>query len=432
MAGRSWLGWVALAAVVAAYAGSQSPQVAAGLSAAQAKLVGALPGGLAEKLATPATAAASTAAPDAAKQAPSTSGAAAPKRVVPPAPVVTEKVKTSSVPLRLEGVGSVTARTTVAIKARIDGQLMEAVIKEGQSVKKGDVLFRIDSRPFEAALRVAEANLARDKANLEKAKSDMARVGDLAGKGYSPKSKYDEVKASLGALEAAVQADLAAIDAAKLNIEYSVIRSPIDGRAGNLLVHPGNMVKANDTQSLVVVTELAPIYVSFAVPERYLSDVKRVMASSKMTVEVWTPDKKDDRISGELFFMNNVVDTSTGTITLMATFPNTDLRLMPGQFVQASALLGNLDDIVAVPAKAVQIGQKGTYVYVVKEDLAAELRPVTVSDTVDNRSVVKSGLKPGETIVIEGQSRVIPGGKVAPREAGSPATAPGGKPKEQS
>ena len=240
-------------------------------------------------------------------------------------------------------------------------------------------------------------------------------------------------KPALGALEATIKAGEAAIEAAKLNIEYTVIRSPINGKVGNVLVHPGNMVKANDTQSMLVITEVAPVYVAFAVPERYLGEVKRLMAAGKVAVEVWTPENKADRIKGELFFMNNAVDTSTGTISLMASFANTDQKLTPGQFVQASALLGTLDNVVTVPARAVQIGQRGTFVFVVKDDMSAEMRPVKVGETVDEKAVITSGVAAGETIVTEGQLRIMPGGKVAPKEAGAPSAAPAGaKPKEQS
>ena len=220
-------------------------------------------------------------------------------------------------------------------------------------------------------------------------------------------------------------------------MEYTVIRSPINGQVGNVLIHAGNMVKANDTQSLLVITEVAPVYVAFAVPERYLGEVKRLMASGKVGVDVWTPDQKDDRIKGELFFMNNAVDTSTGTITLMATFPNTDQKLMPGQFVQASALIGTLENVVTVPSRAVQIVQRGTFLFVVKDDLTAEMRPVKVGETVDEKAVITSGVAAGETIVTEGQLHVIPGAKVVPKDAGAAGGAPAGrpagaKPKEQS
>ena len=430
MAGRSWLGWTALAVVLAAYAGSQDARIAKSWNEARIKLATHLPASVAVFVAPSIATNANAATPPGAGQTPKTDAGKAPppgRRAAPPAPVIIEKVKTANLPLRLEGVGSVQAKSTVAVKSRIDGQLMEAAVKEGQAVKAGDLLFRLDARPLEAALKVAEANVVRDKATLEKVMADNARIGDLAAKGYSPKAKFDEAKATLGALEATIKAGEAAIEAARLNIEYTVIRSPITGKVGNVLVHPGNMVKANDTQSLLVITEVAPVYVAFAIPERYLGEVKRLMAAGKMDVDVWTPENRSDKIRGELFFMNNAVDTSTGTITLMATFANTDQKLMPGQFVQASVLLGTLDKVIAVPARAVQVGQKGTFVYVAKDDLTAEFRPVKVGETVEGQSVINSGLAAGETIVVEGQLRIIPGGKLAPKEPPQ-----GGKPKEQS
>ena len=444
MAGRSWLGWGALAAVLAVYAGSQNPQVGPHIQAAKAKVLAVMPAIVAARFAPAAVAAtdskgeasAGVKSDPAANSDPAAmhkpaasaapSGGPSGKRVAPPAPVVTAKVSTGTLPLRLEGVGNVQARTTVSIKARVDGQLMEAAIKEGQVVKKGDLLFRLDPRPFEAVLRQTEAALARDKANLEKARSDYARTSDLVTKGYSPKAKFDETKAAMMSLEATVKATETTIDVAKLNVEYTVIRSPITGRAGNLLVHPGNMVKANDTQALVVVTEMAPVYVAFAVPERYLGDMQKLMAGAKVAVEAWTPENKADKVRGELFFMNNVVDAATGTITLMASFDNTDKRLVPGQFVQASAVLGTLTDVVIAPSRAVQVGQKGTYIYVVKDDLTVEFRPVTTGPSVDDTTVITKGLAAGETVVTEGQLRLTPGAKVMPKAAG------GGKPKEQS
>ena len=431
MSGRSWIGWAAVVAALAAYAGSHNAQFNQAIDTARTRIAEVLPATLAVRIAPASqTATASTQASNAAgtgSPAAATPGARG-KRVAAPAPVLIDKAKTESLPLKLEGVGSVVARSTVAVKSRIDGQLMDAAVKEGQMVKKGDLLFKLDSRGFEAQLKVAEANLARDKANLEKARADYSRVGDLAVKGYSPRAKYDDAKAALGALEATIKANEAAIEAARLNLDYTLIRAPIGGRVGNMLIHPGNMVKANDTQAMIVLTEVAPVYVAFAVPERYLGEVKRLMAAGTVPVEVWTPENSTDKIKGELFFMNNAVDTSTGTITLMATFANTDQKLVPGQFVQASAMLGSLDNVVVVPARAVQVGQKGTFVYVVKPDQTADFRPVKVGETADGISVIASGLAAGETIVVEGQLRILPGGKLAPKEA----RPPGARPKEQS
>jgi multidrug efflux system membrane fusion protein len=346
----------------------------------------------------------------------------------PPAPVSIAKVVSEAVPLRLEGIGTVQARNTIAVKSRIDGQLLQIHVKEGQSVKRDDLLFTIDPRPLQALLLQAEANNARDKANLEKARGDFERAESLVGKGVSPKSKREETLALLKALEATVAASEAAIQVARLNLGYSSIKAPIDGRIGNLLVHAGNMIKANDAQALVVINEIDPVNVAFAVPERYLDDIRRRMAATKITVQAWAPNERQNAAIGELFFMNNAIDVTTGTITLMAQFPNADQKLMPGQFVHASASVGALAGALLVPSQAVQIGQRGNFVFVVKEDKTVEIRPITLGPTVDGRTVIEKGLKAGETVVTNGQMRLFPGATVVP-QSDRPA---GQKPKEQS
>ena len=204
---------------------------------------------------------------------------------MPPAPVRLAEAGRRDVPIRLEGLGNVQARSTVAIKARVDGQLMEATVSEGQMVKKGDLLFRLDARPFEAQVRQAEANVARDRANLDKAKGDMSRYDSLAQKGISPKTKLEEVEALVATFAAAIRASEAAVEIARLNLEYATIKAPIEGRVGSILLAAGNMVKANDTQALLVIAEVAPVHVAFAVPERYLGDVRRLIAAGKVAVE---------------------------------------------------------------------------------------------------------------------------------------------------
>lgn len=350
------------------------------------------------------------------------------QRVLPPAPVLTAIVKQQTLPVRLEGIGNVQARSTIAIKSRVDGQLMEAAVKEGQQVKKGDLLFRIDPRSFEAQLRQAQANLTRDIANYEKARADYARSSDLVDKGFTARSKFDDAKAALAALEATIKADQAAVEVAKLSVDYTIIRSPIDGQVGNILLTPGNMIKANDTQALIVITEIDPIYVAFAVPEQYLSRVRARLAQGELKVDVWPPEEKGRPVTGELFFVNNAVDYATGTIMLMAKFDNKDQRLTAGQFVQASANLATMENILSVPVRTVQVGQKGMFVYVVKADKTVELRPVVTGPTVDDVIVITKGVEKGETIVIEGQLRLYPGARVIPKDAASAAN----KPKEQS
>ena len=334
---------------------------------------------------------------------------------LPAAPVQAAQASQRDVPIMLEGIGNVQARSTVALKARVDGQLMEAAVKEGQLVKKGDLLFHLDSRPFEAQLRQAEATLARDRANLEKAQSDQARFESLAQKGISPKTKLEEAETSVAALQAQIRASAAAVELARLNMEYATIKAPIDGRVGNILLAPGNMVKANDTQAILILTEVKPIYVAFALPEQHIQELRtRLKEAEPVPVEVKV--QGDDAIAqkGELFFINNAVDATTGTITVMARFANNDETLVPGQFVKARVLMTTLPAAITVESKAVQINQKGHYVWVVKPDKTAELRPVTIGLETGPYTVVSRGLKPGEKVVTDGQLRLFPGAKVAP------------------
>jgi len=338
------------------------------------------------------------------------------KRTPPPAPVRVTRARTQNVPIRLEGVGNVQARSSVAVKARVDGQLFSAGVKEGQTVRKGDVLFQLDPRPFEAQLKQAEANLTRDKANLEKARSDLVRIKDLAGKGISPKAKLDEVEASVATFLAAIRSSEAAIELAKLNLDYATIRSPIDGRVGRILVAPGNMVKANDTQPLLVINEVKPIYVAFALPEQYIDELRRRMAEGPLAVEATWRGDGASTVTGELFFINNAVDTATGTIELMARFANADERLVPGQFIKASVTVATLPNAVVVPSQAVQINQKGEYVWVLKDDKTVQLRAITVGPQAGDATVVTKGLSDGEVVVTDGQLRLFPGARVAPVE----------------
>lgn len=348
-------------------------------------------------------------------------------RTPPPAPVRVARARTHTVPVRIEGVGNVQARSSVAVKARIDGQLFSAGVTEGETVHKGGVLFRLDPRPFEAQLTQAEANLARDKANLEKARADLARTEELAGKGISPKAKLDEVEATVATYVAAIRSSEAAVELAKLNLDYATIRSPIDGRVGRILVTPGNMVKANDTQPLLIINELKPIYVAFALPEQHLDELRRRMAEGTLAVDATWRGEGAARVTGELFFINNAVDMTTGTIQLLARFANEDERLVPGQFIKASVTLATLANAVVVPSQAVQINQKGEYVWVLKDDKTVQPRAITVGPQAGTEIVVTKGLSSGETVVTDGQLRLFPGASVAPAESklnGSTAKAP--------
>lgn len=325
---------------------------------------------------------------------------------------------TRDVPVRLEGVGVVKARSTVAVKSRIEGQLVEALVREGQTVKKGDVLFKLDARPLTAKLKEAEANLARDAVNHKKAISDFNRLKILSSQGYSPQTRRDDAETLVDTTRAAVRASEAAVEFARLNLDYATIRSPIDGRVGNILISVGNIVKANDTQPMLVITEIKPVYVSFNLPERHLDSLRQKMTAGAetLTVEV-TTQALNKTVTGKLFFINNEVDIATGTIELQGIFENADETLVPGQFARARVLMTTLVGAVVVPARAVQINQTGHFVWVVDDKKKIHLRPVAIGLEENAEVVVSKGLKPGETVVTDGQLRLFQGASVIPQGA---------------
>ena len=336
-------------------------------------------------------------------------------KALPPAPVRLAQTRRLDVPIVLEGIGNVQARSTVAIKARVDGQLMEAVVSEGQMVKQGDLLFRLDARPFEAQLRQAEANVARDRANLEKAVADEKRFESLAQKGISPRTKLEEAETSVAALRAAISASEAAVEIARLNLEYATIKAPIEGRVGSILLAPGNMVKANDTQAIMMLTAIKPINVAFALPEQHIGELRaRLKAAEPLVVEARVQGDETARENGELFFINNTVDVTTGTITVMARFANAEERFVPGQFVKARVRMTTLPDAVVAPSRGIQINQRGHYVWVARPDNTAELRSVTIGPEVGDETVVSRGLDVGESIVVDGQLRLFPDSRITP------------------
>jgi membrane fusion protein, multidrug efflux system len=349
------------------------------------------------------------------------------KRKVQPAPVRVAKTARRDVPVVLDGVGNVQALSTVQIKSRIDGQVTEVAIKDGQIVEAGDLLFRLDDRPLAAQLRQAQASLGRDKANLEKAKSDVVRFGTLTAKGISPVTKLEEVRSSLAALEAAIRASEASVEITRLNLEYATIRAPISGRVGSVLLSAGNMVKANDTQAMLVITQTKPVNVVFTVPEKYVGELRRRMeGGQELLVDVSVPGDVEISERGRLFFVNNVVDTASGTIQVMARFDNKDEKLVPGQFTRASVTLEVLSGSVVAPSRAVQINQRGFYAWVVKADGTVEARSVEIGPRVGDDTVIREGLGPGETIVTDGQLRLFPGAPVKPLVPGDTD----GKPKK--
>lgn len=318
-------------------------------------------------------------------------------------------------PVEVATIGTVNAYATVALKARIDGQIMESVVKDGEDVKVGDLLFTIDDRGIRADLHQAEANLARDRALLASAQRDVARLSALVGKNYASKQTLDQTMAQAESLQASVRADEAAVDAARVQLSYTEIRAPINGRAGTVNLPRGNMVKANDTMALVVLNQLRPIYVAFSVPQTDLPRIRSAMAAGPLRVGATIPGDSGGPLAGTLTFIDNTVDVATGTILLKATFNNVELRLWPGQFVNVTLTLSLDPRAIVVPDVAVQRGQDGAYVYVVRSDSTVEMRQVTVARSRAGESVIDSGLAAGDNVVVDGQLRLAPGIKVESR-----------------
>ncbi len=328
-------------------------------------------------------------------------------------PVTVAQVIRKTVPVEVRAIGNVQPYHTVQVKSEVAGQLFQVAFQEGQDVRKGDLLFKIDPRPFEAVLKQAEANLARDQAQAANAEADARRYEALFKQGIIARQQYDQVRTNADALRSTVAADEAAIENARVQLEYTTINSPLDGRTGNLLVHEGNLVKANDVP-LVVINQIQPIFVSFAVPQQFLPDIKRFMAQRTLKVQA-VPKEAGSPVSGDLKFVDNAIDVTTGTIQLKGTFANERRSLWPGQFVDVVLGLSSQPNALLVPTEAVQTGQKGTYVYVVKSDATVEARPVNVDRVMNGQSVIGSGLQAGETVVTDGQLRLTPGVKVRVR-----------------
>ncbi len=327
-------------------------------------------------------------------------------------PILAAKVAQKTVFDTIHAIGRVEAFSTVDVKAQINGQIMQVRFRQGQDVKQGDLLFTIDPRPFEAALHQAEANLAKDRAQYRQAAADEQRYSFLLKQGVGSRQQYDQVAATAASLKASMQADEAAVQTAKLNLEYTAIRAPIDGRTGDLLVHAGNLVKPDADTAMVVINQVHPVYVDFAIPEQKLPAVREFMAEHKLAVQVSLPEQQGPLESGELSFMDNSVDAKSGTINLKGQFANADGRLWPGEFVNANLILREHPGAILVPSQAVQTGQQGSFVFVVQPNMTVEIRPIVVGESIDNQTVVTSGLKLGETVVTDGQLRLIPGAKV--------------------
>jgi len=373
---------------------------------------------------------------------------------VPPVPVAVAVAEQKSMPVQIQAIGSVEAYTVVSVKAQVGGELVKVHFKEGQDVKKGDLLFTIDRRPFEAALaqaqatlaqhqaqvRQAEANLARDQAQLENARVEEERYKKLVSGGFVAREQYDQFltayktaeatleadKAAVATARALVRADESLVETARLNLAYTEIRSSVDGRTGSLMLHEGNVVRSGGTSdsTLLVINQIQPIYVSFTVPQQQLSVIKTYMQAGTLSVEALPAgEKRPER--GVVTFVDNAIDPATGTVRLKASFPNTEKRLWPGQFANVTLTLTVDPQAIVVPSQAVQSGAQGPYVFVVKPDFTVENRRVVVARTQGSDTVIASGLQPGEQVVTDGQPRLTSGAKVEIRGNGK---GPGGGP----
>jgi multidrug efflux system membrane fusion protein len=334
----------------------------------------------------------------------------------PPVPVTAGTVVAEDVPVFLHGIGTVQAYNMVSIKSRVDGQIVKIDFKEGQDVKEGDLLLQIDPRPYQATLAQAEAVKQKDEAQLAGAQADLERYAQLVPSGHQTRQSYDQQKALVAQLQASIKADEALIQTAKLNLGYTDIRSPIDGRLGARLVDKGNLVRATDNTVLVTISEVKPIFVSFTLPQKSLEDIREHHKQAPLTVRAYTGDGKKQLADGKLTMIDNAIDQATGTIRLKARFDNENERLWPGEFVSLRVILNVRNGVATVPAQTVQDGPNGQYAYIIKPDDTVERRPVEVASIQDGIAVVTKGLSPGERIVVEGQYRLTNGSRVKPVE----------------
>jgi len=350
---------------------------------------------------------------------------AAAQTPTPGVPVTAGTVAAQDVPVFLNGIGTVQAYNMVAIKSRVDGQIVKVDFKEGQDIKTGDPLFQVDPRPFQAALEQAQAAKQKDEAQLAGAQLDLDRYEKLIGSGWQTRQSYDQQKATVGQLQASIKGDEAQINTAKLNLSYADIRSPIDGRLGARLVDKGNLVHANDNTPLVMITEIKPIFVSFTLPQDNFDDIRENHTKAPLVVYAYSGDGKKQLAEGKLTLIDNAIDQATGTIRLKARFENQDERLWPGEFVSLRVVLSTRENIATVPSQTVQDGPDGHYAYVIKPDNTVERRAVEVASIQDGIAVVTKGLAAGERVVVDGQYRLTNGARVNPAAPSAPAATAG-------
>ena len=333
-------------------------------------------------------------------------------------PVTAGTVAVEDVPVFLHGIGTVQAYNTVAVKSRVDGQIVKINFKEGEEVKVGDPLFQIDPRSYQSALETAQAAKEKDDAQLVGAKLDLDRYEKLLAPGWQTKQSYDQQKATVEQFQAAIKGDIAQIENAKLNLSYADIRSPIDGRLGARLVDTGNLVHASDNTPLVMITEVKPIFVSFTLPQETLDEVHENNKRAPLVVRAYSGDDKKQLAEGKLTLIDNMIDQATGTIHLKARFDNDDERLWPGEFVNLRLILSTRKGVATVPQQTVQVGPNGYYAYVIKPDNTVERRAVEVASMQDGLAVITKGLAAGEKVVVDGQYRLTEGARVNPTTAG--------------
>ncbi len=344
-------------------------------------------------------------------------------------PVTVAAVEQRSVPQEISAIGTVTPIQTVAVRGQVSGTLLKVAFQEGDEVQSGQLLFQIDPRPFQAALDMAQANLAKDRAQLVNARQQVTRYQQLVQNNLATEEQFDQLKANADAAEAAIVADSAAVQTARLNLEYTTIKAQIAGRTGSLLLREGNLVPVNGATPLVVVNQIRPIAVSFSVPQKYLDDIQRFSARGHLAVEIRPTEDTSAVQLGTLTFINNQVDTTTGTIQLKATFANADRKLWPGEFVAARLVLNVERDVLTIPSQAVMTGQSGSYVYLVNPDRSVRTQEVTVGRSAGDFVVIEKGLARGQMVVTDGQLRLVPGAKVEVKggaDSGRAAAAGGG------
>ncbi len=354
----------------------------------------------------------------------------------PAVPVTVAISEGRDVPVLIRGLGNVQAFKTVAVKTRVDGQIVKIGFQEGQDVKEGDPLFEIDPRPFQATLEQVQANKRKDEAQLEGAQLDLERYGKLIGSGFQSRQSYDQQKATVDSLKAAIVADTAAIDTAKLNLAYASIRAPIEGRTGQRLVDLGNLVQASQGTTLVTITQVKPIFVNFTIPQLANHNLRKNQAKDPLTVYAYSADDSYKLAEGKITLVDNQIDAATGTLRLKGEFANADETLWPGEFVSVRLQLAMRKGATTIPERAVMQGPDGSYAYVIKADDTAERRPLEIESIEDGIAVVGKGIALGERVVVEGQYRLTVGRKVRiePPPAGAPpagARVPATSPKKE-